>query len=216
MAMAAKATYGLRQVGENIVSEEPEDGDEVQRSTETRTYLDHPESRRLLLPSFWPITSSVTSDSDPNQDPFFLVFTSGLPFPGTGSGYSDDNCLSLSLDLFCRRRSPSSSISEIERGEVKEEDDAGYDPVREAVIPVWSMDDFFVRRRSSIESLRARTVDSRGLRVVALDFDSDTDEQIVAVGMDSDDNDEHIVAWAWILMTTMSNAVSQMIQVFVG
>ncbi|WOL13790.1 hypothetical protein Cni_G22569 [Canna indica] len=189
--------------------------------------LDRPESRRLPLPSFWSITSSVTSDGDPDPDPFVSVFSSGLPFPHTGSDYSDDD--KLSLDLFRRRRSPSSSISGasmdpfsdplpppvfsvcdgleeirsscgfgyrlglrlgIERGEVEEENDTGYDPEREMVVPGWSMDDFFVGRRSSPSESIESTVDPGGLRVVALDSDSDTDEQIVAVGIDSVDNDE--------------------------
>ncbi|XP_008788971.2 uncharacterized protein LOC103706600 [Phoenix dactylifera] len=63
---------------------------------------------------------------------------------------------------------------------------------RGIMISDWGADDFFLGRRStpseSIEFSRARPVDSEGLRIVGFDSDSDSDEQIVAMG------DEQIIA----------------------
>ncbi|CAL9167074.1 unnamed protein product [Musa hybrid cultivar] len=84
----------------------------------------------------------------------------------------------------------------------EDDDNAPEDADREVVVPAWATDDFFVGRRSSpsdsIEFSRARPMDSWDLRVAGFDSDSDSDEQIVAmgneqivaIGMNSDDGEE--------------------------
>ncbi|XP_072992986.1 uncharacterized protein [Typha latifolia] len=128
------------------------------------------------------------------------------------SDYPDDHA-SLALDLFDRRvplhpiRMESFPVSPPEEirldylglnlglGLGLEEDDGG-DRDREVEVSVasdWGADDFFVGRRSStsdsIEFSRARPVGSDGLRITGFDSDSDSDEQIVAIGADMESID---------------------------
>ncbi|RZR88427.1 hypothetical protein BHM03_00016009 [Ensete ventricosum] len=84
----------------------------------------------------------------------------------------------------------------------EDDDNAAEDAYREVVVPDRATDDFFVGRRSSpsdsIEFSRARPMDYWDLRVVGFDSDTDSDEQIVAmgneqmvaIGMNSDDGEE--------------------------